>query len=164
MALTRPDSEILQLLKERRIASLATRNADDSVHMTAVWFLYENDCYYVATSSTARKARNAAARPQVSIMLDVRREAKEWGVTAAGTAQLITGEPVRQIVHRIHERYMSAAAIADPQVGPVFAALDDVVLELRPTSWLKWKTADLDNAMFGGKLCGTPGYLLPLAE
>jgi hypothetical protein len=63
---------------------------------------------------------------------------------------------------RIHSRYMSPAAISDPQVGPVFASFDDVTLRLNPESWIAWDMAVLDVQALGGRLGGTPGYLLLL--
>jgi hypothetical protein len=57
---------------------------------------------------------------------------------------------------------MSAAAISDPHIGPVFAAFDDVTVRLTPESWFTWDMAVLDAQAFGGRLGATPGYLLPL--
>jgi hypothetical protein len=57
---------------------------------------------------------------------------------------------------------MSAAALSDPHVGPVFASFDDVTVRIRPVSWISWDMAVLDAQVLGGRLGGTPGYLLPL--
>ncbi len=151
-----------KFLEGRHIATLATENPDGSIHLTAVWYIFEDGCLFVATSSKTRKARNAAARPKASLMVDMRKPARERGVTAAGSVAVISGDQSRQINRRIHSRYMSAAAMADPQVEPVFAAFDDVTLRLTPTSWFSWDMAVLDAQAFGGRLGNTPGYLLPL--
>ena len=45
-----------EILSGRHIASLGTESEDGSIHLTAVWFLYEGGCLYVATSSRSRKA------------------------------------------------------------------------------------------------------------
>ena len=66
------------------------------------------------------------------------------------------------IAQRIHRRYLSPAALADPQVGPIFAAFDDVAIRLTPSQWLWWSMGDADAAYFGGKISANPGYLLPL--
>lgn len=86
----------------------------------------------------------------------------ERGVTAAATVDVISGDASREINRRIHSRYMSAAALSDPHVEPVFASFDDVTLRLTPVSWTSWDMAVLDAQAFGGRLGGTPGYLLPL--
>lgn len=62
---------------------------------------------------------------------------------------------------RIHRRYLSEAAIAEPQVGGVFAQFDDVTLKLQPRVWTWWDMSELDAMYFGGRFGNTPGYLLP---
>ena len=157
-----PDPTLQEILRGRYIATLGTENADGTIHLTAVWYLFEDGYLFVATSSKSRKARNLAARPKASLMVDVRKPAAERGVTAAGRVDLISGEQSREINRRIHCRYMSAAAMSDPHIGPVFASLDDVTVRITPVSWTEWDMAVLDAQAFGGRLGGTPGYLLPL--
>ena len=78
------DPALQELLRGRYIATFGTENSDGSIHLTAVWYLFESGSLYVATSSKSRKARNVAARPRASLMVDVRRPGAERGVTAAG--------------------------------------------------------------------------------
>jgi len=150
------------LLQARHIAALGTANPDGAIHLTAVWYLFENGCLYIATSSKTRKARNVTERPRASLMVDERKPGRERGVTAAGNVELISGRESQQINHRLHSRYLSADAMADPQVGPVFASFDDVTLRLTPVSWTTWDMPTLDAQVMGGKLGNTPGYALPL--
>lgn len=156
------DQNFRRLLEGRNIATLATENADGSIHLTAVWYLFEGDSIFVATSTKTRKARNIAARPKASLMVDTRKPGTERGVNGAGRAELISGKQSQEINHRIHSRYLSAAAMNDPAVGPVFAAFDDVTIKIRPISWTTWDMATLDAQAFGGRLGRTPGYMLPL--
>jgi PPOX class probable F420-dependent enzyme len=156
------DPALEGLLQGRSIATLATENEDGSMHLTAVWYLFEGGDLFVATSGKSRKARNIAARSKASLMVDVRKPGSERGVNAAGKAELISGAPSQEINRRIHSRYMSAAALSDPGIGPVFESLDDVTIKLTPASWSSWDMAVLDAQAFGGRLSGTPGYLLPL--
>jgi hypothetical protein len=95
-------------------------------------------------------------------MVDVRKPGAERGVTAAGSVELISGPQSQEINRRIHSRYLSAAAVSDPHIGPVFASFDDVTIRLTPVSWIAWDMAVLDAQAFGGRLGGTPGYMLPL--
>ncbi len=150
-----------EIVAGRFIASLGTQNEDGSVHLTAVWYLFEDGCLYVATSSGSRKGRNVLSRPKASLMVDTRTPASERGLVAVCTAEVITGERSKEINARIHCRYMSEAAIADPRVGGAMAAMDDVTLKLIPTGWYGWDMRILDEALFGGAM-KTPGYLLPL--
>jgi PPOX class probable F420-dependent enzyme len=159
---TELDPAFQELLLGRHIASLATQNSNGTTHLTAVWYLFESGNFFVATSSKTRKARNLAARPQASLMVDIRKPGAERGVTATGLAELVSGQRSRDINRRIHSRYLSAAAMSDPRIEPVFASFDDVTLRIAPDSWISWDMATLDAQAFGGLLGGTPGYLLPL--
>ena len=150
-----------EILTGRFIASLGTENEDGSVHLTAVWYLFDGGCLYVATSSQTRKARNVAARPKASLMVDVREPASERGVVATCTTDVIAGESSKKINARIHGRYLSEAALADPRAGGTLAAMDDITLRLTPTGWYAWDMRVLDGAFFGGAM-KTPGYVLPL--
>jgi nitroimidazol reductase NimA-like FMN-containing flavoprotein (pyridoxamine 5'-phosphate oxidase superfamily) len=151
-----------KLLEERHIATLGTENSDGSLHLTAVWYLFENGFLYVATSSKTKKARNVAMRPKASLMVDARKPGKERGITVSCEATLISGTRSQEINRRVHSRYMSAAALGDPAVGPVFAAFDDVTIQIEPSACFSWDMAALDAQAFGGKLGATPGYMLPL--
>ncbi len=77
------------------------------------------------------------------------------------TIDVIAGEGSREINARIHRRYMSEAALADPRAGGTMAAMDDITLRLTPTLWYAWDMRTLDDAFFGGAM-KTPGYVLPL--
>ena len=155
------DPKFLSLLAGRRIASFGTVNEDSSPHLTAVWYVYQDGCFFVATSSRTRKARNLRARPRATIMVESRKPGSERGVTATGPVEVLSGEKAQEWNVRIHSRYLSAAALGDPQVGPVFAAFDDVCVQLRPEVWTWWDMAELDAMVLGGRFASNPGYLLP---
>jgi general stress protein 26 len=156
------DPAMQELLQGRYIAALGTENADGTIHLTAVWYVFEDGHFFIATSSKSRKARNIAALAKASLMVDVRKSGGERGVHGAGKAELISGEQSKKINLRIHQRYLSAAALVDPQIEPVFASFDDVTIKITSSSWTVWDMAVLDAQAFGGKLGATPGYLLPL--
>ena len=150
-----------EILKGRFIASLGTENEDGSIHLTAVWYLSDDGCLYVATSSRTRKARNVTVRPKASLMVDIRKPGAERGVVAMCSVEVIAGESSREINARIHSRYMSQAALGDPRAGGAMAAMDDITLRLTPTRWYAWDMGQLDDTVFGGAM-KTPGYLRPL--
>jgi nitroimidazol reductase NimA-like FMN-containing flavoprotein (pyridoxamine 5'-phosphate oxidase superfamily) len=153
---------MLGVMGLRCIASLATENADGSIHLTAIWFTYEDGALYVATSSRSRKARNIQARAKATLMVDVRKPGKERGVTAAGTARLITGPEAEAINRKIYARYLSAEAMADPHIVPTFAKLDDATIRITPESWFSWDLAEADAQFFEGRLFANPHFMLPL--
>jgi PPOX class probable F420-dependent enzyme len=156
------DPKLQELLCGRYIATLGTENPDGTMHLTAVWYVFESGSLFVATSSKTQKARNVTARPKASLMVDSRKPGTERGVTASGKVEVISGKQSQEINRRIHSRYLSAAAISDPHIGPVFASFDDVTIRLTPVSWITWDMAVLDAQAFGGRLGATPGYMLPL--
>lgn len=149
------------MLAGRFIASLGTHNEDGSIHLTAVWYLFETGFLYVGTSSRSRKGRNVAARPKATLMVDSRKPASERGLVAVCTAEIIEGASSKEINARIQRRYMSAPAVADPRAGGMLAAMDDITLRLTPANWYAWDMRQLDAAIFGGAM-STPGYVLPL--
>jgi len=130
--------------------------------MVAVWYWFDGTHVYVATSSRSRKARNLQSSPKVSLMIDARDPAASYGITIAGTAQILTGEMSRNSNTQIHRRYLSEAALADARVGPVFAAWDDVTIRIAPASVIAWDMREADRQFFGGVLGSNPAYLLPL--
>ena len=52
------DEAQIRLLEGRHIAALATIRSDGLIHLTAVWYLYEDGLLYVATGSHTRQVRN----------------------------------------------------------------------------------------------------------
>ena len=110
---------------------------DGSTHMVAVWYWFDGAHIYIATSTRTRKARNLQSTPKISLMIDSRDPAASCGINIVGTAQILTGEPSRKWNGRVHAKYLSDAALADPRVGPVFASWDDVTIQItRPRSSL----------------------------
>jgi PPOX class probable F420-dependent enzyme len=156
------DALVQQLLKGRYIASLATQRPDGSLHMVAVWYWFDGTHIFIATASRSRKARNLTANARAALMIDSRDPAASCGVTISGTVETLSGEASRQPNARVHEKYMSGAALADPKVGPVFAVWDDLTLRLTPASVITWDMRVADQQAFGGAFAANPGYLLPL--
>jgi PPOX class probable F420-dependent enzyme len=156
------DALVQQLLAGRHIASLASTNPDNSIHVVAVWFWFDGSHIFVATASASRKARNLQSNPKVSLMVDSRDPGASCGITIAGTAQILTGDASRQKNAEIHRKYLSTAALADGRVGPVFAAWDDVTIEITPASVIAWDMRVADRQFFDGAIESNPGYFLPL--
>ncbi|HVP50290.1 MAG TPA: pyridoxamine 5'-phosphate oxidase family protein [Candidatus Bathyarchaeia archaeon] len=156
------DALVQQLLNGRYIASLATEHPNGSIHMVAVWYWFDETQIFVATASRSRKARNVQANGKVSLMIDSRDQAASCGITIAGTAEILTGDSSRRWNAEIHGKYLSEAALADPRVGPVFAAWDDVTIRITPTSVIAWDMREADAQVFGRALQDNPVYLLPL--
>ncbi len=156
------DALVIELLSGRYIASLATENQDGSIHMVAVWYWFDGVKIFVATAARSQKARNLGRNPKVSLMIDSRDPAASRGIGVAGRARLLMKEPSRKWNAKVHEKYLSEAALADTRVGPVFAAWDDTTIEITPTSVIAWDMREADRQAFGGSFKNNPAYLLPL--
>jgi PPOX class probable F420-dependent enzyme len=144
------------LLEGRHYAMLATQDEDGALHQTPVWYLFRDEQLFVGCQSSSRKARNVVARPTASLIVDVRKTGAERWVAGSGPVTIIRGEESRKLVRAIQERYLTPEALADPRIGPGFAAADDVTLGIKPVKWRSWASRDLDAQYFGGLLSATP--------
>ncbi|MCB0080704.1 MAG: TIGR03618 family F420-dependent PPOX class oxidoreductase [Caldilineaceae bacterium] len=151
----------LPLLNGRHVATLATQRADGSIHLAAIWYLYQEGLLYFPTSSASQKARNVLRTPTASAMIDSRVPGQEQGVSVSGSATIIAGERGRALVAEAQQRYLTAKAIADPKVGPAYARFDDVVIALTPERWTTWDIAQMNANNFDGILSVNSGYLFP---
>lgn len=151
-----------ELLSGRYIASFASEAGDGAIHVVAVWYFFDGAKIYVATSTRTRKARNIQSNPKVSLMIDSRDPAASRGVCIAGTARILSGESARNWNAKVHGKYLSPTALADEHIGPVFAAWDDITVEVTPTNVFAWDMREADKQVFAGAFEKHPGYLLPL--
>jgi PPOX class probable F420-dependent enzyme len=152
------------LLSERRYAVLATHDPEGTIHQTPVWFLFEDDRFYIESYSASRKVENLRHRATASITVDVRQPGMDRWVSASGTTDILSGDEAEAINASIVRRYLTQEAIDDARIGPVFAASDDVTIRLIPSRWRSWSARDLDERFFGGILGQTPErWFLPIA-
>ncbi len=143
------DASVQEMLSGRYIASLATENQDGSIHMVAVWYWSDGNDVYIATAGNSRKAKNLQRNSRASLMIDSRDPAAQKGITIAGTATLLTGAASSDWNAKVHRKYLSASALNDPKVGPVFAGWDDVTIHIVPTSVFAWDLREADRQVFG---------------
>ena len=151
------------ILEGRHYATLATHNEDGTIHTTPVWYLFDSGKFFVGSPSSSRKARNVAARPNATIIVDIRQPGSESWVYASGRVEIISGDDSREINSRILSRYLTQEAIEDSRIGPAFAATDDITICLVPVTWRSWRAKDVDEQFFGGILTGSPEkWFLPI--
>lgn len=80
-------------LERQPFATLATRNVDGTMHVVPLSYMFEDGRFFLAASSSSRKARYLAARPEATVKVDDR-GALKW-VSATGVAELIRGQRSR---------------------------------------------------------------------
>ena len=136
--------ELRSFLGERRYAVLATHDQDCGIHLTPIWFLFENDCLYFASSSGSRKVKNVERTSSASVVVDAREPGRERWVSASGSVAILRDGEAQSINARIRRRYLAPEALA----GPIEAALeasDDVTLRLAPTAWQSWASPTVES-------------------
>ena len=128
---------VRSFLAERRYAVLATHDPDGGIHLTPIWFLFEDDCFYFASSSGSRKVKNVERKFSASVVVDAREPGRERWVSASGPVEILSDGEAQSINTRVRRRYLAPEALD----GPIEAALkaaDDVTLRLAPTAWRSW--------------------------
>ena len=97
--------ELRALLAERRYATLATQDPDGLIHLTPVWFLFDNDRFYFESFSGSRKIKNLQQNPSASVIVDVRQPGTERWVAGSGTSEILRGEQAATVNALIRHRY-----------------------------------------------------------
>jgi PPOX class probable F420-dependent enzyme len=129
--------ELRSFLSERRYAVLATHDLDGGIRLTPIWFLFEDDHFYFASSSRSQKVKNLEQSFSASVVVDAREPGRERWVSASGPVEILRDGEGRSINARIRRRYLAREALD----GPIEAALaesDDVTLTLAPAAWRSW--------------------------
>jgi PPOX class probable F420-dependent enzyme len=138
---TGPTAAMRDVLDQQLYALLASRNPDGSIHAVPVVYLYADEQLLIATSSTTRKARNIAARSDVTVTVDDR-ENTRW-VSAVGRAELISGVRSRALNQRLYRRWMTPHGL--DVVGRILAEDEDVTIVVTPQRWLSW---DIESGFY----------------
>lgn len=103
------------LLDGRHYATLATQDADGSLHLTPVWYLFRDQQLFVGAPSASRKSRNVLARPTASLIVDIRQPGAERWISGSGPVIILRGDESKKINAAIQERYLTAEALRDPR-------------------------------------------------
>ena len=121
----------------RRYAVLATHDPDGGIHLTPIWFLFEEDRFYFASSSGSRKVKNVERNLSASVVVDAREPGRERWASASGLVEILRDGEAQSINARIRRRYLASEALEGP-IEAALAASDDVTLSLAPTAWRSW--------------------------
>jgi PPOX class probable F420-dependent enzyme len=150
---------VRELLASRLIANLATLNADGTVHLVAMWFLWDAEAVLIPTSRKTRKARNLVRDPRATVMIDDSRGGFDLrGITLVGSAEIVEPPRALKLNRRIHEKYVTEAGLALELVKGYLAS-DDITIRVVPEKVSSW---DLRSTEQGSALLPT-GEFHPLA-
>lgn len=136
--------ELRSFLGGPRYAVLATHDPDGGIHLTPIWFLFEDDRFYFGSSSGSRKVKNVERNVPASVVVDAREPGRERWVSASGPVEILRDGEAQSMNARIRLRYLAPEALD----GPIEAALrasDDVTLRLTPTAWRSWAAPIVDS-------------------
>jgi len=157
------DQKWIDLLQQRRIAAISTLRPDNTIQMSAAWYLYEDGHFLLAIPTNSAKATNLRQRPTASILVDARVAGREKGIAATGTATLLEGDQARPIIQRLQSTFITQKALDDPTIGPAFDGFHQTALILEPERWSHWDMEELDRDHLGGRL-QAQSLLHPLDE
>lgn len=139
-----PSDQHRAFLAERRYAVLATHDPDGGIHLTPIWFVFEDGCFFFGCGSGSRKAKNAERTQTASVVVDGRERGRERWVSAIGSVTILRDAEAQAVNARIRGRYLAPAALGGP-IENTLTVSDDVTLRLQPTTWRSW-SADLGDS------------------
>jgi PPOX class probable F420-dependent enzyme len=103
--MTELSDEAIALIESDSVATMATANADGSVHLSEAWVGLEDGEIVVATLSDQRKLRNIRRDPRVAISIPSPR-VNEWGLkeylVVEGTARITEGGAAQKLQELAH--------------------------------------------------------------
>jgi PPOX class probable F420-dependent enzyme len=120
---TLPPPWALALLREARVARLATASAAGEPHVVAVCYVFDGEHVWSPidgkpkTTRRLRRVRNLEENPRASLLVDHYEEdwrALAW-VAVHGRAELVAGEAAAPALARLREKYPQYAEV---EVGP----------------------------------------------
>jgi PPOX class probable F420-dependent enzyme len=136
--------ELRAFLGERRYAVLATSDPDGGIHLTPIWFLFEHDCFFFASSSGSRKVKNVERTFTASVVVDAREPGRERWVSASGPAEVLRDGAAQSINSRVRQRYLTPEALGGP-IDTALRTADDVTVRLAPTTNRSWSAPSVDS-------------------
>jgi PPOX class probable F420-dependent enzyme len=121
-------------LERSFLARLGTLDASGFPHLTPVWFLYEDNRFFVSTTETAAKTRHVERDDRVGIVVDD--PAMPYRVVVVKGRARIVREDIEGTTRRIAERYWPGWGV-DDLVAELLAERR-VLLEVRPERVVAW--------------------------
>ena len=132
-------SEIDSFLKSQDTMRLATISSQTKTipHVVPVWYMYENDKFYIGTNTRTTKAKNIANTSYAAFCIDVGVHSPDiFGVAGHGAARLITApDTVSALASKILSRYYDSIKDSAAQE---LRADTDCVISITPQKMTSW--------------------------
>ncbi len=125
------ETELDELLSTAQHARIGTHNPDGTIHLTALWFLYDRPDLLLGTQAVSRKVRNIERDPRVTVLVDVTQPAL-IGAVLYGTATIEReGAQERRVdIFRRYKTEEDARAFA----ATLAELFEPVIVRIRPHS------------------------------
>ena len=123
--------EIETFLEKPLLARFCSHNLDGSIHITPIFYLYENGEFLFGTQQKARKIRNIEQDPHVTVLIDAEEPILQ-AVIVYGEASLDFEDVLEKRV-RILKRYYKSPADARAFAEKLARAWKTVIIHVKPT-------------------------------
>ena len=134
---------VQKMLKEARVARLATLDAKSRPHIVPVCFAYDGEFFYTAIDEKPKRVirerlarlRNIRAVPRVALLIDEYDEdwTQLWYVLIRGDAKLIP-----KSAHKKHAWAIRKLRAKYPQYGQGMLADDAPIIRITPVQTTSW--------------------------
>jgi nitroimidazol reductase NimA-like FMN-containing flavoprotein (pyridoxamine 5'-phosphate oxidase superfamily) len=127
-----------EFLKSQKILRLATIGPSGNPHIVPVWYMYDNDKFYVGTNTKTRKAKNIKKNSKVSFCIDIGIKSPNIiGMMGIGRARLILKtDRVELLAEKILLRYFKNMR---NQSAQQLLHQTDCIIEITPKKITNWK-------------------------
>lgn len=123
--------EIESFLAKPLVARLCSHNQDGTIHITPIYYLFENGEFLLGTQVASRKIRNIQRDKRVTLLVDTY-EPELQAVMTYGEAELDYEDVVTKRV-KILRRYYNSLAEARAFAERLARAWKTVIIHIRPT-------------------------------
>jgi len=125
-------------LKSQKILRLATIDSSGNPHIVPVWYMYDNDKFYVGTNTKTRKAKNIKENSKVSFCIDIGIKSPDIiGMMGIGRARLILKTArVESLAGKILLRYFKNLKNYSAKQ---LLSQTDCIIEITPKKITNWK-------------------------
>ena len=129
---------VQELLAKPVLARLGTANPDNhQPHVTPVWFEWDGECLYISAFISTRKAREAAANPHISVLIDTENPTR--AVLLEGLAEVIEDTAlVAPRAEAIYTRYVGVEGVKEQTYQSWVYDAENRILKLRPERVYTW--------------------------
>jgi nitroimidazol reductase NimA-like FMN-containing flavoprotein (pyridoxamine 5'-phosphate oxidase superfamily) len=124
-------AEIEAFLSKPLLARFCSHNVDGSIHITPIFYLYENGEFLFGTQQMAKKVKNIERDPRVTVLIDAEEPVLQ-AVIVYGEASLDFENVLEKRV-RILEKYYESPAAARAFAEKLARAWKTVIIHVQPT-------------------------------